>query len=259
VVVRFPDLDHLGTPKSLMGKQMARFGSLTREYFVIAADAYAAVVALTEERKPLAEEVARLEGISEDDDDIPLNITRNDLYDLDAKILRTGIQTIVFAAMCLENGIYDYAAEGMGDRFTRAYLDKLDLKAKWVIVPHLVCGQMLRRDGAAFQALDTLMGIRNQLVHSKSKSAELDDLSRLQKMFEESTVYRDKIIKAVEIAIRAVVLVSLEMEWLDGENMVTLPSFSPKTFRRNPFPEAVDPIVEDCRRIINKAYQQDSE
>ena len=236
---------------------MARYGTLTREYFVIAADAYATFAALTEQRKPIAEKVARLEAVSTDDEDDNLvrDSVQNDLYELDTKILRSGIQTIVFAAMCLESGIYDYAAEGMGDRFTRAYLDKIDLKTKWLIVPHLVCGEMMRRDGAAFQALDALIGIRNQLVHSKSKAAQLDDLDRLQRMFEESAIYREKIIKTVETAIRAVVLISLEMQWLDGEHMITLPLFNPATLRLTPYPAALDPIIGDCQRLFDKSIQ----
>jgi hypothetical protein len=235
-------------------KRLARYGTLTREYFLIAADAYATFAALTEERKPIAAEHDRLKAIPADDD-LALIPIRNNLYDLDAKILRGGIQTIVFAAMCLESGIYDYAAEGMGDRFTRAYLDKIDLKTKWLIIPHLVCGQMMRRDGAAFQALDSLISVRNELVHSKSKSARLDDLNHMQRQIEESNIYREKIMKNVEIAIRAVVLVSLEMQWLDGERLITLPWFSPDFERLTPLPEALDPIIKDCHRIFDKSIQ----
>ncbi len=46
---------------------------------------------------------------------------------------------ITFAAMCLEAFFYDYAASKLGDDFTRAHLDKLDLPSKLLIVPQLVC------------------------------------------------------------------------------------------------------------------------
>ena len=77
---------------------------------------------------------------------------------------------IVFAAMCLEAFIYDYAAQNFSGHFVRVYLDKLDLKSKWVIIPQLVTGKKFDTEGEAFQLLGKLVGYRNEIVHAKSKS-----------------------------------------------------------------------------------------
>lgn len=50
----------------------------------------------------------------------------------------TGLQTIVFAALCLEAAIFDYAAVHLGDAYVRDHLDKIDLLSKWVVVMRFV-------------------------------------------------------------------------------------------------------------------------
>jgi hypothetical protein len=80
------------------------------------------------------------------------------------------IHTIVFAAFCLEAFIYDYAAENFSDRFAQRYLDTLDLRSKWVIIPQLVTGREFPRETQPFQHLIELIKERNNLVHFKSKA-----------------------------------------------------------------------------------------
>ena len=75
----------------------------------------------------------------------------------------------LFAAMCLEAFIYDYAATNFRDTFARKYLDKLDLVSKWVIVPKLVLGKEYPRDTQAFEYLKSIKKERDKLVHSKSR------------------------------------------------------------------------------------------
>lgn len=76
---------------------------------------------------------------------------------------------IVFAAMCLEAFIYDYAAYNFSGKFVKNYIDKLDLKSKWVVTPQLVTGKKFDTDSQAFELLVKLVGYRNKLVHAKSK------------------------------------------------------------------------------------------
>lgn len=75
----------------------------------------------------------------------------------------------LFAAMCLESFIYDYAATNFTDTFVRKYLDKLDLVSKWVIVPKLVLGKEYPRYTQAFKYLRNIKKERDKLVHSKSR------------------------------------------------------------------------------------------
>jgi hypothetical protein len=74
---------------------------------------------------------------------------------------------IVFAAMCLEAFINDYAVSGLSKSYVDKYLDKLDLATKWAIIPRLVTGKDLRRDSRAFKLLQRLVTSRHNLVHAK--------------------------------------------------------------------------------------------
>jgi hypothetical protein len=74
----------------------------------------------------------------------------------------------LFAAMCLEAFIYDYAATNFSDTYASKYLDKLDLVSKWVVIPKLVLGLEFPRDGKEFSYIRNIKRKRDKLVHSKS-------------------------------------------------------------------------------------------
>jgi hypothetical protein len=76
---------------------------------------------------------------------------------------------VAFASMCLEAFIYDYAASNFSDTFVKNYIDKLDLKSKWVIVPQLVTGKVFDTSSKAYELLTKLVKYRNEIVHAKSK------------------------------------------------------------------------------------------
>lgn len=87
----------------------------------------------------------------------------------------------LFAAMCLEAFIYDYAATSFTDTYVRKYLDKLDLVAKWVVIPKLALGIEFPRDTQAFEYLRAIKKERDKLVHSKSR-AELSEEERAKEL-----------------------------------------------------------------------------
>jgi len=95
---------------------------------------------------------------------------------------------IIFGAMCLEAFIYDYAAHNFSDTYVKKYLDKLNLKAKWVIIPKLVTGKDFPTDSQAFQGLQKLIEERNKLVHHKSQPEKSDEEreERLKKLKKKS-------------------------------------------------------------------------
>ena len=77
----------------------------------------------------------------------------------------------IFAALCLEAFIFDYAAHHLTTTFAKKYLDKSNLIEKWVIVPRFVLGKDFPRESQAFQNIRDLKKQRDKIVHSKSVPA----------------------------------------------------------------------------------------
>jgi hypothetical protein len=122
------------------------------------------------------------------------------------RLLSASFQTVVFSGMACEAAIYNLAAIQLGDEYASNYLDKLDLVAKWVVVPSLICGQALKEEGPAINSLRTLTRTRNALVHHKSLPLYPPEEAsrRARKQLE-------KIVKNTGVAFQAVVLLSLEL------------------------------------------------
>lgn len=97
------------------------------------------------------------------------------------KAMREYLVEHLFAAMCLEAFIYDYAATNFSDTYVKKYLDKLDLVSKWVLIPKLVLGKEFPRSGRAFAYIRSVKKERDKLVHSKSRP-ELSDEQREKEM-----------------------------------------------------------------------------
>jgi len=108
----------------------------------------------------------------------------DDLIIVGQAALRSGTTTVVFAALCLEAFIYDYAATYFSNSYVDNYLDKLSLVAKWVVIPKLVLGKEFPRDSRAFECLVKLKKARDALVHAKSKQEPSSDEERA-KMLDE--------------------------------------------------------------------------
>ncbi|MBT3984541.1 MAG: hypothetical protein HOE90_24505 [Bacteriovoracaceae bacterium] len=102
------------------------------------------------------------------------------------------IVSVVFTAMYFEAFIYDYAASYLGDDYSKSHLDKLDFISKWLVIPKLITGKELSKEGQAYQALKRLHKDRNSLVHLKSKkfkmnhSAIFDHLQKREKNIRDS-------------------------------------------------------------------------
>lgn len=160
-----------------------------------------------------------------------------------------GLQTIVFAGMCFESAIYEYAADHLGDVYVQDHLDKLDVLSKWLIVLRFVAGYELRKDQAPYAALKGLVSARNKLVHSKSEPFDFDNAQKqLARIQEEEKMY----IQSIHNAYRAILLVSMELESKLGPMNNPFPSYDPKVAPLRDTPAKLKPVVSECRAIVTR-------
>ncbi len=126
---------------------------------------------------------------------------------------------IIFGAMCLEAFIYDYAAHNFSDTYVKKYLDKLDLKAKLVVIPKLVTGEHFPTDSQAFQGLQNLIEERNKLVHHKSQPGKTDEeFEELIKQLLEKKIDKEQQNRHISSPYETVVEVLTELKRLDCKN-----------------------------------------
>lgn len=161
-----------------------------------------------------------------------------------------GLQTIVFAAMCFESAIYEYAADHLGDGFVQDHIDKLDVLSKWLVVLRLVAGYELRKDQAPYCALKALVSARNRLVHSKSEPVDPKNLSSQLTRVRAEVEKHDA---AVHNAYRALLLMSMDLECAIGVSENPLPSYNPEVALGLNIPLRLRPVVSECRAIIRRA------
>lgn len=80
---------------------------------------------------------------------------------------------IVFAALCLEACIWDYAGCKMSHKKVTDNFGSLTLVGKWVLIPQLLCDSDITKvrigDTSLLGRLRKLKEARNKLVHPKSK------------------------------------------------------------------------------------------
>ena len=92
------------------------------------------------------------------------------------EIGKLALIVLVFCAFTLEAYINDYAINRLSKGYLKNYLDKLELVAKWVVIPRLVNGKQLDPGSRPLQHLAWLVELRNKLAHYKSKELALDQI-----------------------------------------------------------------------------------
>jgi hypothetical protein len=135
--------------------------------------------------------------------------------DLLDKLRKQEAIVITFAAMCLEACIWDYAACNTSQNKAEEYFGSLNIVAKWVVIPKLLCGSDItakRIDGRNLLCmLRNLKEARNHLVHSKS-TVWPDDKVKFYKLLR----HERKI--TAEDAYGLIKLLLLELEKVDKTN-----------------------------------------
>lgn len=163
-----------------------------------------------------------------------------------------GVETIVFAAMCFESAIYDYAADHLGDTYVKEHLDKLDVLSKWVLIMRLVAGYEFQKSHAPYAALKGLVSARNKLVHSKS---EPFDFENMEKQVDGLIMAQERRHQAIHNAYRAIVLVSVDIEAKLGPLNNPLSSFDPSVALMREIPPNLARTVAECRSTIYRSIE----
>jgi hypothetical protein len=206
-----------------------RLNTLAQHYYYIAETAYGQFLDAKENLIPFSENSDPAEGFSSE-----------------RRLLTASFQTIVFSGMACEAAIYDLAAIHLGDDYTAQYIDKLDLVAKWIVVPSLISGRKLNEHGPAINSLRTLVRTRNALVHHKSLPAFPFDEARSK-----AEGQLEKIVENTCATFKAVILLSLELNQVLGTPTGVLPLFEKgiKSFPDSALHPRVAQVITRCREI----------
>ena len=130
------------------------------------------------------------------------------IHELKTQRDRSGLVVIVFAAMCLEALIYDYGVRQISKSYFDNYLDDLRHVQKWVVVPKIITGESIDKDGQAFEKLSDLVTIRNNLIHNKSTELPIHDKEESTKWTQEQ---EEEFTDAVPNAMSAVFMMTAEL------------------------------------------------
>jgi hypothetical protein len=167
----------------------------------------------------------RIQQLKQEHDAIQANFGRhnkvsNDIAEqLAAKndeIGKLALVVIVFCAFTLEAYINDYAINRLSRSYFKNYLDKLDLVAKWVVIPRVVTQKQLDPGSRALQDLAWLVHLRNDLAHYKSREVTIEQITVSDFLWYEDA---QRAIRAVKSAVSALGAVDAkaQADWLETE------------------------------------------
>jgi hypothetical protein len=235
-------------------KSGGRIGCIQSFYYNMSQRSYIELLSQSEEYTNALSGLNAVENQTYENDDY---IAAHDRFSaIQSQIRELSIRVIVFAAMCVEAAIYDYAAWHLTDKYVQDRLDKLDVLSKWMVIPRLVTKRELSRSGQSYEKLKKLIQLRNELVHWKS--SELAD--NVMKPDPEGNRYGEKfdqdLVEGAHDAMQAIILTSLEMEQIVSTRHLpnALPSFVKQPFAIHP-PE-MKPLIIKCRQIIGRQKQR---
>jgi hypothetical protein len=104
----------------------------------------------------------------------------------------------------LEAYINHYGISRISRNYFSNYLDKLDMVAKWIVIPKVVTGKKIDPGSAAMQDLDWLVTLRNKLVHYKSKEVVVDNIQTSDFLWYEDAAKAVQAVRRVTTALKRV-------------------------------------------------------
>lgn len=157
-----------------------------------------------------------------------------------------GVKTILFAALCVEASINDYAAWQLGDNYFEKHLANIDVASKWVVIPKLVCGKEINKSGAGYAGLKELIRSRNALAHNKSKHLDVNDPQLPGKLEARTRKFYD----SAHAAYKALLLISLEFDQLVGPQFNPLRTLDKGISPLLKIPSNIIDVHADCKNIM---------
>jgi len=177
------------------------------KYFALVLKNYARIETLKKERDEFQ---SSLKGKTMSDRDVDVLASRNDA------IGELALVVVVFSALTLEAYINHYGISRLSRNYFSNYLDKLDMVAKWIVIPKVATGKRLDPGSAAMQDLDWLVTLRNKLVHYKSKKVALDEIQTSDFLWYEDAARAVRAVRRVTAALKRLDP-ETEMDWLENE------------------------------------------
>jgi hypothetical protein len=144
------------------------------------------------------------------DRDVDILASKNDA------IGELALVVVVFSALTLEAYINHYGISRLSRNYFSNYLDKLDMIAKWIVIPKVVTGKQLDSGSAAMQDLDWLVTLRNKLVHYKSKKVAVNNIQTSDFLWYEDAARAVQAVRRVTAALKGIDP-EAEMDWLENE------------------------------------------
>ncbi|MGR7993640.1 hypothetical protein [Xanthobacter sp. ZOL 2024] len=226
--------------RKIITPEGGRVGAKQAFYYGIAEEAFVECVVLAAERRVIPTATERWSN------------EEAALRRLEDRQLAASVRCIVFAGMCLEAAIYDYAAWHLPELVVEG-LDKVDFLSKWRMVPLLVAKHEIPAGRLTHNALRSLQGLRNRLVHAKSETMANGDAlnSQIAKLARENQA----IAEGYGVAMEAIVAASIEMDLHASMTINPLPQFIPARDGRPRFLEPERPtelatVIAKCCRSL---------
>jgi len=177
------------------------------DYFKLVTHTYSQIEKLEQEHEQLR---SSLEGKEMSDDDVDFLASRNDA------IGELALIVIVFSAFTLEAYINHYSISRLSRNYFSKYIDKLDLLAKWLVVPRVVTGKKLNPGSAAMQDLSWLVSLRNRLAHFKSKTITVEEIEQSDLLWYEDAERAVRTVKRVVFLLKRIDS-KVDTDWLNQE------------------------------------------
>lgn len=221
--------------------QGGRLGAMQYFYYRIAEEAFVECEAISAQRhtKPTAFE--------------PGSTGRFEVMELEERQLAASVQCIVFAGMCLEGAIYDYASWHLLEAVVEG-LDKMDFLSKWRIIPLFIAKHQIPAGKLTHNALTALHRLRNRLVHAKSKGMESG--VALEAQLAAASKNSADIASGYIVAMEAIIATSIEMDLHASMTINPLPGFIParngliRLRLEKERPKELAPLIAKCSQSL---------